>query len=320
MRIHELQINELSTFAYWYFVFFIGIIGLCVGSFANVVILRGLSGESIVFPPSKCPKCSNKLKWYHNIPVFSYIFLKGKCAFCKEKISIQYPIVELLSAFLFVYTFINYGLTLTTLFTCIMLVMFLIMSMTDLKEQVILTHHAYFLVGIALIYNFLNKEFLLPILGIIVGFGLMEAIARAGELLFGKRAFGEGDSYIGAAIGAIIGWKMFLYSLILAVVIQTFLILPIFIFKLVKTKQYSLLASLLIFALSAVSLLPLKGNISVVYYIILALLFISAFITIKLIFANIKKAQIETIPFGPAMLVGAFIIMFFYNNLAVLIK
>lgn len=320
MRMLKLQISELSTFAYWYFVFFIAVIGLCVGSFANVVILRGLSGESIVFPPSKCPKCSNKLKWYHNIPVFSYLFLRGKCAFCKEKISIQYPIVELMCSILFVFSFVNYGLTLQTLFTCLMLVMFVIMSMTDLKEQVILTHHAYFLAGVGLIYNFINKEFLLPVLGIIVGFCTMEALARMGEVLLGKRAFGEGDSYIGGAIGAIIGWKFFLYSLVIAIAVQTFLILPIFLFRLIKAKQYPLLASLLLFTLSAVSLLPLRGNISVLYYVILTLMLISAFITIKLIFSNIQKAQIQAIPFGPAMLIGAFIIMFFYNNLTAFIK
>ena len=64
---------------------FIFIIGLCVGSFMNVVILRTVSEESIVFPGSKCPKCQTPLKWYHNIPVFSYLFLRGKCGFCKEK-------------------------------------------------------------------------------------------------------------------------------------------------------------------------------------------------------------------------------------------
>ena len=68
---------------------FVFIIGLCIGSFLNVVILRALSEESIVFPASKCPKCQNPLKWWHNIPVLSYILLGGKCAFCKEN---QYSI------------------------------------------------------------------------------------------------------------------------------------------------------------------------------------------------------------------------------------
>ena len=78
-----------------YLMFWVCVFGLCLGSFYNVVILRSLSGESIVFPPSKCPKCGNKLKPWHNIPVLSYIFLRGKCHFCKEPISILYPIIEL---------------------------------------------------------------------------------------------------------------------------------------------------------------------------------------------------------------------------------
>lgn len=80
----------------YYILFWVCILGLCFGSFFNVVILRTLSNESIVFPPSKCPKCNNKLLWWHNIPVLSYILLRGKCYFCKEKISIQYPVVELI--------------------------------------------------------------------------------------------------------------------------------------------------------------------------------------------------------------------------------
>ncbi len=84
---------------------FVFITGACIGSFLNVVALRGLSGESIVFPPSKCPKCGNKLNWYTNIPVISYCFLKGKCQFCKEHISLQYPIVEALNAILYLACF-----------------------------------------------------------------------------------------------------------------------------------------------------------------------------------------------------------------------
>jgi leader peptidase (prepilin peptidase)/N-methyltransferase len=75
------------------FLFFYGLIGLLIGSFLNVVIIRVPKEENIAFPSSHCIKCNHPLKWYHNIPVFSWIFLKGKCAFCGEKISIQYPIV-----------------------------------------------------------------------------------------------------------------------------------------------------------------------------------------------------------------------------------
>ena len=68
---------------------FVFCIGTIIGSFLNVVILRAFSGESIVLPPSKCPKCGNKLKWWHNIPILSYLLLRGKCYFCHDKISIQ---------------------------------------------------------------------------------------------------------------------------------------------------------------------------------------------------------------------------------------
>ncbi|UKI41233.1 MAG: prepilin peptidase [Candidatus Melainabacteria bacterium] len=91
-----MMITQINNIEIWLLVY-IFVIGLCIGSFLNVVILRGLADESIVFPPSKCPKCLNKLKWYHNIPIFSYVFLRGKCAFCHEKISIQYPIIEFLN-------------------------------------------------------------------------------------------------------------------------------------------------------------------------------------------------------------------------------
>ena len=118
-----------------YILVFICIVGLCLGSFFNVVILRSLSGESIVLPPSKCPKCGNRLKPWHNIPVISYIFLRGKCAFCREKISIQYPIVELLTMVLFAVSYLKFGLELKTLFAIFWLSCLIIMTVTDLKED-----------------------------------------------------------------------------------------------------------------------------------------------------------------------------------------
>ena len=89
--------------------FFVFCIGTVIGSFLNVVILRAFSGESIVLPPSKCPKCGNKLKWWHNIPIISYILLRGKCYFCHEKISIQYPIIEFITGLVFLAVFIKFG-------------------------------------------------------------------------------------------------------------------------------------------------------------------------------------------------------------------
>ena len=122
---------------YNYTLFWICILGACLGSFYNVVILRSLTNESIVFPSSKCPKCGEKLKPWHNIPIFSYIFLRGKCAFCKEKISIQYPIIEILTAILFAICFVKFGYEWKTIFAMFISSALVIMSMTDLKEKLV---------------------------------------------------------------------------------------------------------------------------------------------------------------------------------------
>ena len=120
-----------------YVLFWVCIVGLCFGSFFNVVILRSLSNESIVFPASKCPKCGNALKPWHNIPLLSYLFLRGKCAFCKEKISLQYPVVEFLTMLLFAFSFLKFGFSWKTLFAIILSSCMLIMTMTDLKEKLV---------------------------------------------------------------------------------------------------------------------------------------------------------------------------------------
>lgn len=150
---------------------FIFIIGLVVGSFMNVVILRTVSEESIVFPGSKCPKCQTPLKWYHNIPVLSYLFLRGKCGFCKEKISIQYPIVELLTGILFVSLFLRFctpfdaffGLSVMNpitwsqfiiyIFSLIVTCLFIAMAGTDILEKKVSDAHTLPLIGLGILYS-----------------------------------------------------------------------------------------------------------------------------------------------------------------------
>jgi len=150
---------------------FIFVTGLCIGSFLNVVILRTVSGESIVFPASKCPKCQNPLKWYHNIPVLSYIFLRGKCGFCKEPISIQYPIVELLTGLLFVGLFLRlctpfdafFGLSVINpisqmqlavyLFSLMVTFFFIAIAGTDILEKKVSDAHTIPLILLGILYS-----------------------------------------------------------------------------------------------------------------------------------------------------------------------
>ncbi len=215
---------------------FIFIIGLVVGSFLNVVILRTVSNESIVFPGSKCPKCQTSLKWYHNIPVLSYIFLKGKCAFCKEKISIQYPIVELLTGLVYTgfgYLYLNtifYTNESTPILTLMFLVsiiatsLFIVISGTDFKEMLVSDKHTYSLIALGLIYSIIIGSFafygdykfgiiswkllftpvLYTVCSIVAAFIFTEVIRRTGNFVMKTETFGDGDSYIFAGVAGIV--------------------------------------------------------------------------------------------------------------------
>src|SRR5574344_2927703 len=179
------------------------VLGACIGSFLNVVILRSLSNESIVWPGSKCPKCKKALKWYHYIPVLSFMFLRGKCAFCGEKISIQYPLVELFTGCLFVLIFLKFGLGFNAIFMAIVSSLMLVLAITDIKEKIVFDVHTYILVGVGLVYNFfsignfntgvrvwhlahwsfsLSNSFTYSLLGLLLGIVIMEIMARFGYL------------------------------------------------------------------------------------------------------------------------------------------
>src|SRR3954470_18577106 len=96
----------------WFFVIFAGIIGAAFGSFLNVCIYRWPADESVLRPPSRCPGCGHSLAWYDNIPVLGYIFLRGKCRYCGKHISIQYPIIEGITALMWIACVVYYGATL----------------------------------------------------------------------------------------------------------------------------------------------------------------------------------------------------------------
>lgn len=311
---------------------FVFVIGLCIGSFLNVCILRALSGESIVFPPSKCPKCGNKLKWWHNIPVLSYIFLKGKCGFCKEHISIQYPIIELLTGIIFTIEFMHFGVSLDTLFMWTISALLIIMAGTDIKEKVVFDVHTYSLIGVAIIYAILKTIFIVlhapqagtisllynpitgSVLGILAGVVIMEVFARLGYLVAGTRAFGEGDTYIAAGLGALFGWYQLIFVLVLSVIIQVIIYLPIFLKGLVVNKDWKTLASFLSFAIFAIVFYIFQNKLGTgaLYLIGTVLLAILGILTCVFIFKGLReKPENRTyLPFGPAMVGATFLAMF----------
>ena len=111
--------------------------GLVIGSFLNVLIYRIPRSESIVFPSSHCPKCSNRLKWYDNIPVISFIILKGRCRYCESRISIQYPLIELANASSYLVLYIVTGLTIEFFLLALLTSILLTIAAIDIKQQII---------------------------------------------------------------------------------------------------------------------------------------------------------------------------------------
>ncbi len=297
-----------------YIAFWIFITGLCIGSFLNVVILRGLSKESIVFPPSKCPKCQHALKWWHNIPLLSYILLRGKCYFCHEKISPQYFVVELLTGLLFTGIYFKFGLSINMILMLIIFSLFIVMTVTDLKEKVIFDIHSLLLVIFGLIFSLANHNLQNSIIGILEGVLIMELFASLGYVFVKSRAFGVGDTFIAGGLGAIFGWYPLLFVLLLSLIVQALITLPLYIKKLYKGKDYRTIISLALFLIiiTGYKLISMVEDINVMLlYAVTILVVISGLYCVRQVTHNIKSATDAIIlPFGPAMFISAGIFLF----------
>jgi len=197
---------------------FVLLLGLIIGSFSNVCIYRIPRQESLIRPGSHCPKCNQPIKFYDNIPLVSFIILKGKCRYCKEKISWQYPLVEFLTAVLYLLLFLRYGLQLVTfvyMFFCSALI---IITFIDLKENIIpdVLSLPFLLLGFLMSFFLKNLSPINSLLGILAGGGVLLLVAILGSFLFKKEAMGGGDIKLAAMVGAFLGWQLTLLSLFLS--------------------------------------------------------------------------------------------------------
>ncbi len=304
---------------------FIFICGLCIGSFLNVVALRAFSGESIVTPPSKCPKCGEKIKPYDNIPVLSFFLLGGKCRFCKNPISIQYPIVELFTGLgflgffyhyktLFLYNQIVWKSAILLPFFLILFCLAIVISITDIKEKVVFDVHTISFAVVILLFQFMAGHITIAIKGLITGVVSMELLSAVGWILVKKRAFGTGDSYIAGAMGALLGVKMFFIALITAVVIQLVCIIPSFIKKLYKEGEYKVLITAAIFILlfAFYKLYPVNLSENALSVFLIVLMTISGIYLCKLILSiKTLKDNPTYWPFGPSLLIAMFLTAFY---------
>ncbi len=220
-------------------IFLATLLGLLLGSFLNVVILRIPQDESIVFGASHCTHCKEHLKPWHNIPLLSWVFLRGKCAYCKTKISMQYPFVEFISAFIFFILVSKYGASLPLLFVGFSFLSLLALSMIDIKYKMIpdslnlaaiifAVFGAWSLNGI-----FINLQNALLFAGgfTLLRFGLSYILTSSAHRLAKKtqtswtknyntypliEAMGEGDIMVAATMGALLGVQLTLVAIFLS--------------------------------------------------------------------------------------------------------
>jgi len=199
------------------------LIGLALGSFLNVCIYRIPKKTSILFPGSFCPRCGAKIRSYDNIPLLSYIILKGRCRNCKAKISLQYPLVEFITSALLVLAYLRFGLTWDFVARSILILFMILTFFIDLKHRIIpdvLTFPGIIL-GFLLSFVVKSPSILNSLLGILVGGGMFYLAAILGELLFKKESLGGGDIKLAMMLGAFLGWQKILLVLLLSAFLGT---------------------------------------------------------------------------------------------------
>jgi leader peptidase (prepilin peptidase)/N-methyltransferase len=200
------------------------IFGLCIGSFLNVCIYRLPESKSIVYPPSSCPKCGYMIKFYDNIPVLSYLLLRGKCRGCRTPISFRYPIVEMMSGLFAVCAVLKFGPVPEAVVYYFFICCLIVITYIDIDHQIIPDVISlpgipvFFFLGIFFVPSLTYKD---ALLGILFGGGTLWLVGKAWELIKGYEGMGFGDVKLLAMIGALIGWKGILFTIFVSSLVGT---------------------------------------------------------------------------------------------------
>jgi len=209
------------------------LLGAVIGSFLNVCIYRIPARESVVTPHSRCPHCQTTIRWYHNLPVISWILLKGRCAYCGTPFSVRYPLVEAFTGALFALFLYRFGFHPVTLVAWLLVAALVAISFIDLDHQII--PDVISLPGIPI--GFLCS-FVLPwvswqssLLGILLGGGILLAIALGYEWLTKQEGMGLGDVKLLAMLGAFLGAPAILPIIFLASIMGTLVGVPLMLIK-----------------------------------------------------------------------------------------
>ncbi|MCT4595183.1 MAG: prepilin peptidase [Anaeromicrobium sp.] len=210
-------------------------IGLLIGSFLNVCIYRIPKEESIAYPPSHCPKCNNQLKPLDLVPLFSYLLNKGKCRYCRETISLQYPIVEFLNGIIYLLLYFKFGLNILFVKYGVLASLLIVISFIDYELKIIPDECNLFGIIISgafiIFHNFNYTGLKESLLGLLLGGGIFLIIA----ILTG--AMGGGDIKLMGVLGFAFGWKLILLITLLSFVIGAIVSIILLLLKLKNRKD-----------------------------------------------------------------------------------
>jgi leader peptidase (prepilin peptidase)/N-methyltransferase len=189
--------------------------GLLIGSFLNVCILRLPEGLSIVRPASRCPGCGHGLAWYENVPVVSFLILRARCRNCGAPISWQYPLIEMITCAVFVAATLQFGFSWLLLSRVIFGSALIVLFMIDLRHHIL--PNGITLPGIVVGFAFsllTEPGWMASLIGIVAGGGILLAIAEGYYLVRREQGLGMGDVKMLAMIGAFLGWKLMILTLV----------------------------------------------------------------------------------------------------------
>lgn len=217
-----------------------GLFGALIGSFLNVCIHRLPRHESIVWPASHCPTCSRPIAGYDNIPLLSYLLLRGRCRACQAPISLRYPIIEVANALGYAAIVWYFGLTWAAACYAALFSTLLVVTGTDLSHKIIpnVVTIPGILLGLLAAATILPVGLVNSLLGVLVGGGILWALAWASPYLFGKEGMGGGDIKLIAMIGAFLGWKPVLLTIMIGSLVGSIVGVSLITAKVIQRDQY----------------------------------------------------------------------------------
>lgn len=204
------------------------LIGLCVGSFLNVCILRLPHDQSLLRPPSTCPRCHQRIAWRDNIPVLSWLWLRGKCRWCHQPISAQYPLLEALVGLLWGAAALGYGPGLDGLAAAVFGTLLLGIAITDARHYLIPDEYTLggLALGLLLALRGGVDGFLAAVIGAAAGFALLWIVAQLGAWVFKEEAMGGGDIKMMAMVGSFVEWRGVLLTVFAGALLGTLIFVP----------------------------------------------------------------------------------------------